>query len=303
MDRLEAMAMLIAAVDAGSLSAAARTLRVPVPTLTRKVTDLETQLNTQLLMRTTRKLTLTDAGVAYVENARRILKLVDEQEREATGEFTTPRGELVVTAPVALGRRYVIPVIADFLAEFPDIRVKLIQADQNLDLVESQIDLAVRVGKLPDSSMIATQVGSMRTVVCASPRYFATHGVPQTPDDLTRMPCVTFSGPMLSPNWRFHLPGSDVSTTIAVPSRLETTSPEAAAQGAIDGVGLTRLLHYHIVDALDAGTLRLPLEAFEIERVPVHLVHASRSQMALKLRRFLDFAIPRFRKDLERFGK
>ncbi len=180
----------------GSLSAAGRALNVPVATLSRKISDLEALLGTQLLIRTTRKLTLTDAGVIYVAAARRIVEQVDEAEREATGEFTAPKGELVVTAPILYGRLHVLPVVADFLALFPEINIRFVLADRNVHLVDDHVDMAVRIGKLPDSAMVATRIGSMRTVVCASPTLLAGHGVPQTPHDLERLPCITVDTPM-----------------------------------------------------------------------------------------------------------
>ncbi|MBB3104087.1 LysR family transcriptional regulator [Azomonas macrocytogenes] len=303
MDRLEAMAMLLTAVEKGSLSAAAREMRVPVPTLTRKINDLEARLGTALLTRTTRKLALTDAGFAYIAAARRILAMVDEQEREASGEFTAPRGELVITAPVLFGRLHVLPEITDFLALFPEVNVTLMQADSNVDLVDEHVDLAVRIGNLPDSGLVATQVGTMRTVVCGSPAFLAGQGVPQTPADLARMPCVTVNGPMLSPGWRFREPQSGEAVVAMVTSRLRVTTTEAAAEAAMRDIGLTRLLHYQVAGPIEAGKLRVVLDAFEVEPVPIHLMHISRSQMPLKLRRFLDFAVPRLRQSLARFGE
>ncbi|WP_246792874.1 LysR family transcriptional regulator [Burkholderia perseverans] len=295
MDRLEAMTMLLAAVETGSLSAAARELGVPVPTLTRKVTDLEEQLGTRLLIRTTRKLTLTDAGIGYVASARRILDLVHEQEREACGEFTAPRGELVITTSVLFGKRYVLPEIMDFLALFPDINVKMLQSDRHIDLVDAHVDLAVRIGKLADSTMIATRVGSLRPMVCASPALLAAQGVPRTPADLLRMPSVMFNGPMLSPDWTFRLPESGELSTVAVKPRLQVATPDSAVEAAVRGVGVTQLLSYHVADALASGKLRAVLTHYECEPVPVHLVHVSRNLMPLKLRRFIDFIAPRLR--------
>jgi DNA-binding transcriptional LysR family regulator len=274
-----------------------------VPTLTRKITDLEEQLGTQLLLRSTRKLTLTDAGIAYVESARRILELVDEQERQAVGEFIAPRGELVISAPVLFARLHVLPVILEFLALYPEINVRLLQSDRNADLIGDQVDLAVRVGRLPDSGMIATQVCSMRTVVCASPAFLARQGAPQSPEDLARMPCVVFNGPRLSPNWRFRMPGSDGYTTIAIKPRLQVATPDAAAQAAIRGVGFAYLFDYHVADAVKAGELDIVLQAFEVETIPVNLVHVPRGQMPIKLRRFIDFAVPRLRESLSALGE
>jgi len=294
--------MLLAAVEKGSLSAAAREMNIPVPTLTRKVSDLEDQLGTKLLTRTTRKLTLTDAGEAYVATARRILELVDEQEREAAGEFTTPRGELVIATSMLFGRLYVLPEVIRFLALFPDINVKIMQSDRNVDLVDARVDLAVRIGNLPDSGMIATRIGSFRFVTCASPDVLSRQGVPQHPHELANMPCVMFTGPMLSPYWRFRSPESGEYTTVDVVPRLQVSSPDSAAEAAMKGVGFTQLLHYHVADAVAAGKLRIVLEEFEAEPVPIHLVHVSRNLMPLKLRRFIDFVAPRLREALSKLN-
>jgi DNA-binding transcriptional LysR family regulator len=302
MDRYEAMSMFLNAIEKGSLSAAARDMRVPVPTLSRKVADLEAQLGTRLLTRTTRKLILTDAGIAYAEAARRILEQVDEAERQAAGEFTTPRGELVVTAPVLFGRLHVLPVIADFLAQFPEVNVRLMLGDRNVNLIDDQIDMAVRIGKLPDSGMIATRVGSMRRVVCGSPKLLERHGVPRTPEQLSGMPCVASIGVQtLASGWRFRLPGTGTELEVTIFPRLATTA-EAAVDAAIRGVGFVCLRHYQVVDAAKAGKLRIVLKKYELEPAPVHLVHATRGQMPLKMRRFLDFAAPRLRKALAKIG-
>ena len=302
MDRLEVMTMLLAAVDRGSLSAAARALQIPVSTLTRNVTQLEDALGTRLLIRTTRKLALTDAGTAYVAAARRILDQVDEQERDAKGEFTTPRGELVITTPVQFGRLHVLPVINAFLAQFPAIKVSVIQSDRNIDLIDARVDLAVRIGKLPDSSLVATRVGALRAVVCASSGFLAAHGVPQHPEDLARVPCVVFNSPYLSP-WRFRMPGSNEPTIVAVNPRLEVTAPDSATDACVAGLGPTLLLEHDVAEAVAAGTLRVILSQFEVEPVPVHMVHVSRNVMPMKLRRFIDFAAPRLRESLAHFGK
>jgi DNA-binding transcriptional LysR family regulator len=302
LDRLEAMAMLVAAVDEGGFSAAARIMQIPVSTLTRKVSHLEEALGTRLLIRTTRKLALTDTGIAYVAAARRILSEVDEQEREAMGEFTAPRGELVITTPVQFGRLHVLPVVNAFLARFPDIKVNLIQSDRNVDLVEARADLAVRIGRLPDSSLVATRVGALRAVVCASPEFLDRKGVPQTPDELMKVPCVVFNSPYLSP-WRFRMPGSNEITIVAVNPRLEVSAPDSAADASIAGLGATLLLEHDVAQAVKESRLRVILEAFEVEPVPVHMVHVSRNIMPVKLRRFIDFAAPRLRESLAHFGK
>jgi len=302
LDRLEAMEMLLTAVDRGSLSAAARELKIPVSTLTRKVADLEELLGTRLLIRTTRKLTLTDAGMSYVAAARRILDLVREQEHEATGEFATAKGELVVTAPVQLGRLHVLPVINQFLAQYPDITVRLLLSDRNIDLIDSHADLALRIGELADSSMIATRIGSLRPIVCASPAFLANHPPPREPDDLIKYSCVVFNSPYLSP-WRFRLPTTSKIYVLGVKPRLEVTTPDAAVSAAVDNAGITYVFEHDADEALRNGQLEVLLPQFEIEPVPVHLVHVSRNLMAIKLRHFIDFAAPKLRQSLSRFGK
>ena len=297
MDRFEAMSMLLAAIDNGSFSAAAREMRVPVPTLSRKVADLETLLGTQLLMRTTRKLSLTDAGIAYAAAARRILEEVDAAEREAAGEFTTPRGELVVTAPLLFGRWHVLPIITDFLAQFPEINVRLILGDRVVNLVDDHIDMALRIGDLPDSGMIATRVGSMRAVICVSPKLLRKHGTPRRPEELSQLPCVSADGYMLAPNWKFRLPDRDGLVEVPIVPRL-VTQAEAAVEAAIRGIGFVRLRYYHAFDAIEAGKLSLVLEEFEPPPSPIHLIHVPRGQMPLKMRRFLDFSAPRLRQAL-----
>jgi DNA-binding transcriptional LysR family regulator len=303
MDRLEAMQMLVTVTEQGSFSGAARALNVPLATLSRKVSDLESLLGTRLLIRTTRKLTLTDAGIAYVAAARRILEQVDEAEREASGEFTQPKGELVLTAPIMFGRLHVLPIVAEFLSEFPEISVRLHLGDRNVDLIDDHVDMAVRFGRLPDSTMVATGIGDMRTVTCANRAILERYGIPERPEALLNYPCVKADIPLPSPAWQYVDPGSDKTFEIPVVPRLSVTTTEAAAQAAIQGVGITRLLHYQVAAPVDRGELQIVLETYEPEPVPVHLIHASRVRMPLKMRRFLDFAVPRLRETLGRISE
>jgi DNA-binding transcriptional LysR family regulator len=196
----------------------------------------------------------------------------------------------------------VLPVIADFLAQFPEVNVRLMLGDRNVNLVDDQIDMAVRLGKLPDSGMIATRVGSMRRVTCGSPKLLERHGVPRTPEELSRVPCVASIGVQtLASGWSFRRPGTDTEFEVPIFPRLATTA-EAAADAAVRGVGLVCLRHYQVVDAVKAGKLRIVLKKYEPEPAPVHLVHATRGQMPLKMRSFLDFAAPRLRKALAMIG-
>jgi DNA-binding transcriptional LysR family regulator len=292
MDRLESMSLLLAAVDAGSLSAAARRLRVPLATVSRKVSDLEAHLGTRLLNRTSRRLTLTAAGDGYVAACRRILEEVDEAERAAAGEYSAPRGELIVAAPIVFGRLHVLPVVIDFLNAHAEIAIRLTLADHNVNLLDEHVDVAVRIGALPDSSLVATRLGAIRRVVCASPGYFAARGVPRTPADLAAHDCIDFAG-VSGAAWRFT--GRKAESAVAVRARLVVNTAEAAVDAAIAGLGITRVLAYQAAPALHAGTLALALTDVEPEPSPVHLVHAGGRLLPQKLRAFRDFAAPRIK--------
>jgi len=297
MDRLDAMKMLLAAVDAGSLSAAARRIGVPLATVSRKVSELESHLKTRLLIRSSRRLVLTDAGQAYVSACKRILEQVAEAERAACGEYSAPMGDLTVSAPVALGRLHVLPVATEFLQAYPDIDLRLILSDRVSHIVDDHIDLAVRVGPLPDSNFVASRVGDVRRVVCASPGYFAARGIPQKPSDLAAHDCVTFD--LLAPAniWSFAKGKSEES--VRVHSRLTVNTAEAAVDAAIAGTGIACVLSYQAAEGLRRRALALALESFEPEPWPVNLVHAGQGPLPLKLRAFLDFAVPRLKTKLK----
>lgn len=301
MDRLDAMSILIAAVEAGSFSAASRRLGVPLPTVSRKVAELEAHLRARLLIRTTRKLTLTDAGQAYLAASRKILEQVAEAERAASGEYLTPRGDLAIAAPIVFGRLHVLPVVNAFLAAFPDINVQLVLSDRNADLIGDQIDMAVRIGPLSDSSMIATRVGSVRYVVCASPEFMAAHGVPKTPHDIASLPCVTF-GTVATTSWAF-MSKRRALRPVPVRSRLVVNTAEAAIDAASAGVGIARVLSYQAAPAVAERRLRIVLADYEPEPLPVHLLHPAQTHSPLKLRRFVEFAAPRLKKALAEIDK
>jgi DNA-binding transcriptional LysR family regulator len=296
MDRLESMSILVTAFDAGSLSAASRRLGIPLATVSRKVSELETHLKTRLLNRSGRTLTLTEAGVDYVAACRRILEDVEEAERAATGEYRTPKGELIITAPIVFGRLHVIPVVIDFLKAYPEIDIRMVLTDRLVNLLEEPVDVAVRIGELPDSSLIATRVGSIRRVVCASPAYFAARGIPRRPADLDAHDCITFDG-LASPGaWTFRIRKADVS--VPIHSRLIVSTAETAIDAAIAGLGITRLLSYQVADSIRGGALATALRKFEPAPWPVSLVFAERRLVPQKLRAFLDFVAPRLKTGL-----
>lgn len=296
MDRLDAMTTLIAAVDGGSLSAASRTLGAPLATVSRKVSELEARLGAKLVIRASRGLALTEAGRAYVAASRRILEQIEDAERAASGEYQAPRGHLSITAPICFGRLHVEPILLAFLALHPDITARLSLSDHFVSLLDEHVDLAVRVGRLPDSALVATRLGEVRWVACASPDYLARRGVPETPEDLARHDCVKFEGLYSNSVWRFGR--GDDARTLAMPPRFSVNTADAAIAAAMAGAGVTRVLSYQARAAVESGALTLILKDFEPEPLPVHLVHVGQSPLPVKLRAFLDFAAPRLKTEL-----
>jgi DNA-binding transcriptional LysR family regulator len=290
MDRLESMSVFVAVVAAGSFSAASRQLRMPLPTVSRKVAEIESHLKAKLLVRSTRKLVLTEAGQTYVEDCKRILEAVTEAERGASGQYNVPQGELTVTAPIVFGRLHVVPVVTEFLRAYARVDVRLLLIDRPLNLVEDHVDLAVRIGTLPDSRLVASKVGQIRRVVCASPAYLKERGTPKTPQDLLKHDCVTFAGLTDAGSWTFR-----DEETARVHSRLTTSTAEGAIDATVAGIGLTCTLSYQIAAAVKAGRLAVVLRKFEPSPVPVSLIYVQESRITAKLRAFIDYAAPRLR--------
>jgi DNA-binding transcriptional LysR family regulator len=298
MNRLESMNVLLAAIDAGSLSAAGRKLGMPLATVSRKVSELEAALKTQLLIRSTRRLTLTESGRGYVVACRRILEDLNEAERAAAGEYIAPRGELIVTAPMVFGRLQVLPVLTEFLKAYHEVNVRLALGDRIVNLQEDHVDLALRIGPLPDSGLIATQLGSVRRVACASPDYLSKKGTPAQVEDLAAHDCVSFDLFGVGETWRFQVEGAE--KTIPIHPRLTVSTAEAAIDAAVAGLGVTCVLSYQVESALRAGDLALILEPFEPAPLPVSFVYASQGRLPVKLRALLDFATPRLRARLQK---
>lgn len=290
------MTILLAAVDTGSLSAASRQLHVPLATVSRRVSELEEHLHARLLLRGTRKLTLTDAGREYVAVCRRIIEDIDEAERTATGEYRAPQGELIIAAPLVIGRYHVVPVLVEFLQAYPQIRARIQLSDRVTNLLEEHIDVAVRLGELPDSDMIATRIALISRVLCASPVYLASRGMPKEPGDLVSHDCITYQGYSAADKWEF-LTGHPPQM-ITVSSRLTVNLAEAAVTAAVTGAGIARVLSDQITEPLKSGALVRLLQAFEPAPMPASLVYPSQRHVPLKLRAFLDFATPRLRERL-----
>ena len=297
MDRLEAMSVFAAIVDEGSLSAAGRRLNVPLATVSRKLADLEAHLKTRLITRSTRKLVLTDAGRDYLDACRQILEQVDEAERAASGAYAKVKGKLVVAAPIVFGRLHVVPVASAFLETHPEVDIQLRLGDRNVNLIEEHVDVALRIGALPDSNLVATQVGSVRRVVCASPAYLKRNGTPQLLADLAAHRCITFDGLEAATAWTF-VDAEGQKRQARVRSRMTISTADAAIEAAVLGLGLTRVLSYQVADALHDGRLVRVLINQESPAVPASLIYPGQGRLPMKTRAFIDFAVGRLRNRL-----
>jgi DNA-binding transcriptional LysR family regulator len=280
------MRVFVTVADLRGFAPAARKLRLSPSAVTRLIAALEQHLGARLLQRTTRQVALTDVGTRYLERARRILADVEDADGFAREERNRPSGRLVVSAPVGFGRLHVGPVMSAYLARYPEVACELRLSDHLINLVEDAVDLAVRIGHLADSSLVARQVGEMRRIVVASPDYLKRHGEPKSPEALLSHQTIQF-GPVT--NWRFARDGRDVEVT---PSpRFISNSADAALQYAEAGGGLTRVLAYQAVDGLKRGRLKIVLAKFEKPALPIHIVYPTSRLLSAKVRTFIDLVV------------
>jgi DNA-binding transcriptional LysR family regulator len=293
MDRLEAMSVIVAVNETGSFSAASRRLKTPVATVSRTVAELESRLNAQLFQRSSRQMTLTDSGRSYIEACKRIIEQVDDAERTVSGEYRIAKGDLAVTAPWGLGHMHLVPIAAEFLEAYPEIALRMVLTDRVVKTAEENIDVSIRIGALPDSKLIATRIGSVRIVLCASPSYLAARGQPKTLDDLVHHDCISIDDLAALRSWKFAKGNREITAPIR--SRLTVNDSEAAIDAAIAGAGIARVMAYKMDAARRAGKLALMMEDFELDPLPLHILYAERKPMPLKLRAFLDWVIPRLK--------
>jgi len=296
MDRLDAMQVLITAVDEGSLSAGSRKLDAPLTSVSRKVAELERHLGTKLLIRTSRNLQLTDAGRDYVDAARAILAQIEVAERRASGEYDEPRGELTVTLPVEFGRLVALPFVTSFLNDHPEIYLDLLSVDRFVPLVEERVDVGIRLGNLADSSLYAVKVGEVSVLTCASPAYLTRRGRPCHPDDLANHDGITFNA-LKESLWAYESRGSRFEANPR--PRVHVNNASAAATAALRDLGIVQLLNYHVANELRSGSLVRLLENYESPSIPVHLVYHRQGLMPRKVRSFLDWTVPRLRQRLK----
>ncbi len=288
-DRLEALTIFVAVAEQKSFIEAARQLRRSSASVTRGVAALEERLQTRLFNRTTRSVALTDAGARYLENCRRLLASYEELEAIPLGEWIEPRGWINVTAPTMFGRLHVLPLVRDFLGEYRQVEVRMLLLDRIVSLVDEGLDLGIRIGQLPNSSLRAVHVGQVRRVVCATPQYIARHGVPATPRDLANHTVVACTAVTPIPDrWSFHGPSG--LTPVAVAPRLVVNTTAAAVDAALDGLGLACIMSYQADPHVAAGRLQTVLLEYEPPPAPIHIVHPAGRHLPAKVRLFLDHA-------------
>ena len=291
MDRILEMTTFVAVAEAQSFSAAAKKLGLSPPTVTRAVSALEERLGARLLARTTRSVRLTEAGLRFVDDARRILSGIAEAEQAAAGARVIARGALRVTAPVLFGEMFVLPVMREFLSAHPQVVAQVMLLDRVINIVEEGIDIALRIGRFDDSGLQSIELGSVRRMLVASPTYLAAHGAPQSPADLHAHRIVMSVGHNASLDWRF---GDGAATSsVRVAPALSVSTLRAAIDSARAGWAITRVLSYQVQDALRDGQLQGVLEAFEPAPLPVCLVFPPSRRPSAKLMAFIDLASER----------
>lgn len=292
MAKLESMQTFVKVAETSSFAEAARQLHMSPPAVTRAVSALEEQIGTRLFTRTTRVVRLTEAGSRYYEDCRKILADVDEAEAAASGSYVRPTGVLNVTSSVLFGQQFLVPILTEFLRENTDVSIRALFVDRVVNLVDEGVDVAIRIGHLPDSSQSAVKVGKVRQVICGAPAYFAAHGVPQKPSDLAQHSITTATGSFASLDWQF---GQDQRQRVHVTPRLFCSTYDAVIRATLDGWGLSRVLSYQIGEHLVAGRLQTVLAEFEQEPLPIHIVHPEGRRASAKVRAFVDLAADRLR--------
>lgn len=289
MDRFQEMQVFAAVAQDQGFSAAARRLGMSAASVTRAVAALEQRIGTQLLTRTTRSVHLSEAGQRYLEDCRRILAEVQEAEDSAAGSHAQPRGQLTITAPVLFGDLFVTPLMVGYLTQFPEVSINAVLVDRVVSMVEEGIDVAVRIGELPDSNQHAIRVGEVRRVICASPGFLTDHGRPRHPADLSRSPIIATSSIGQPRSWPFLEAGEPIS--VRPEPRLVVSANQAAITAAAMGLGLTRVLSYQVASKIAAGELEIVLADFELPPLPIHVVYQGGRKAPTRVRSFVDFAV------------
>jgi DNA-binding transcriptional LysR family regulator len=283
------MEVFAAVAENGSFAKAARALHLSPPAVTRAIAALEDRLRTRLFLRTTRSVRLTEAGARFLADTQRILQEIGEAEETATGAHGAPRGILHVTAPVLFGRIYVAPLLRDYLDLYPAVTAHTLFVDRMVNIAEEGLDVAIRIGDLPDSSFTAIRVGAVRRVLFGAPAYFAKHGTPRSPADLADHKVISVESGASLFEWRF---GQE---TVRVKPRMIVNNLDTAIESALSGWALARTLSYQVAPHVAEGKLQIVLQEFEPKPLPIHVVHQEGRRASAKLRSFVDFIVERLR--------
>ena len=292
MDRLDAMRTLLTVVDAGSLSAGSRVLNTPLTTVSRKVAELERRLGARLLIRTSRKIQLTDAGRDYVDAVRQAIVQLDDADRRASGEYDQPRGELTITMPSEFGRLVVVPLIWRFLEKYPDISLEILALERHVDFVEERVDVGLRLGQLADSALYGVKVGELAISTCASPAYLERMGHPTHPAELAEHDGILYRYPGAAA-WAYSVDGTNVECAPRFRVRANTGGNSTAA--AVEGFGIARLFEFQVYQEFKTGRLVRLFKTYETASIPVHFVYMKQGLLPLKVRVFLDWMVPQLR--------
>lgn len=295
MDRFHSIQVFVKVADCGGFAAAARDLAMSPPAVTRAVAMLEDRLGTRMFVRTTRSVRLTESGERFLLDSRRILLELEEAEEAAVGSHTAPRGALHITGPVLFGRMFVTPILGDFLEQYPLVSARTLFVDRVVNLMDEGLDVAIRIGELPDSSLIAVRAGTVRRVMFASPEYIKAHGLPQRPADIANHRLIQSLALGSAPEWPFHENGKPVS--VRAEPRIRMNTNDAVIELAVRGWGLARLLSYQVAPYLADGRLQTVLGAFEMPPLPIHVLHQEGRMVSARVRSFVDYMVERLRAD------
>ena len=293
MDKLQQIRIFVAVVDCNGFAGAARKLKVSPPVITRAINELENELDVRLLTRTTRVVLVTESGARYVEDCRRILAEMREADESVSGMHGAPRGRLTLTAPVLFGALFVAPVVSEYLQRYPEVSASCLFLDRLVNMMDEGMDVAVRIGELPDSSMQAIRVGQVRQVICATPGYLKRRGLPKSPEDLQQHDVIVASAVTPSTEWKFAKSGK--ACGIKLSPRLTTSTNDSAIAATLTGLGLTRVMSYQVADQVRSRQLKIVLSDYDPAPLPVHLLHREGRHASHRVRTFLDLAVDRLR--------
>ncbi|GEA03635.1 LysR family transcriptional regulator [Alteromonas sp. KUL17] len=295
MDKLQTIKVFIEVAKQQSFSAAAEVLGISAPVATRAVAELEGRLRVKLFNRTTRLVRLTESGTRFFNDTQRILEDLDEAESHAAGVYATPSGTLTLTAPVMFGQKHIMPIVNEYLGMYEEVGVKAMFFDRLGSLLEEELDVAIRIGHLKDSSLYAVQVGSVRRIICGAPSYFKRKGIPKYPQDLLEHDLIFSNTVDSGSTWHFQNQGHKESVKLS--PRLMCNQNAAAVSTALKGFGITRLMSYQVGEEIEKGTLQSVLTGYEEEPLPVHIIHVEGRRANAKVRAFIDLAVERLREN------